>query len=224
MILVVQNDPDAPPGILGEVLERRSDEHRILPAYPTALPDRAPERGLVLLGGEMGAYETADHPFLVDELRLVRDAVERHVPVLGLCLGAQLIAAALGGRAYRAPAPEVVVEAIDLTAAGAAHPVVGAFDGVPLLRFHQDTFELPDGATVLGTGGGFVQAFALGSALALQPHPEVTTEILRGWVASASPILERAGTHPDALLSDFAAVEEAVVAAASRAFTAWPGR
>ena len=101
------------------------------------------------MGGPMGAYDEADHPWLVDE-RLLREAVEADVPVWGVCLGAQLLASALGARVYRGERPEVGALPVELMPAAADDPVFGdAPSSFPTLQWHGDSFDLPDGATLL---------------------------------------------------------------------------
>jgi GMP synthase (glutamine-hydrolysing) len=146
--------------------------------------------GLVVLGGEMDADQTGDFPHLLATMDLLRDAADRQVPALGICLGAQLAAAALGGRAYPGPAGEELGwNKVELTGAGRADPVTGALtEPAELFEWHHDTFDPPPGATLLATGAVYPsQAFRLGSVVAVQFHPEVDGPLLRGWWAGATP-------------------------------------
>jgi GMP synthase (glutamine-hydrolysing) len=146
--------------------------------------------GLVVLGGVMDADETGDYPHLVDAMALLRDAAARSVPALGICLGAQLAAAALGGRAYPGPAGEEVGwTKVELTPAGRADPVTGALaEPVELFEWHHDTFDPPPGATLLAGGAVYPsQAFRLGSVVAVQFHPEVDGPMLTDWWAETTP-------------------------------------
>ena len=121
---------------------------------------------------------------------LVRDAAARSAPTLGICLGAQLAAAALGGRAYQGPAGEELGwTKVELTEAGRGDPVTGALqEPAELFEWHHDTFDPPPGATLLAGGAVYPsQAFRLGGVVAVQFHPEVDAPLLAGWWAESTP-------------------------------------
>jgi GMP synthase (glutamine-hydrolysing) len=145
--------------------------------------------GLVVLGGAMDADDTDDYPHLLATMDLVRHAAAREAPTLGICLGGQLAAQALGGRAYPGPAGEELGWAkIELTTAGRVDPVTGALrEPAELFEWHHDTFDPPPGATLLAGGAVYPQAFRLGSVVAVQFHPEVDEPMLRGWWAGTTP-------------------------------------
>lgn len=223
-VVILQNEPEAPAGYLGDALDRRGILWNVVHSYDgESPPDTDEVSGVVSLGGAMSAFEEQEYPFLADQKRYLAACVEADVPVLGICLGCQLLADALGGRAYRADAAEVVLGPVEATPAGQGDSVVAALAGRAVIRFHQDTFDLPPGAEVLATGGGFPQAFRVGSALGIQPHPEVTPEIFGEWVAmgSAREIAFRSGTDPDALRNEFVAAGAEVAATAAAVFDAW---
>jgi len=112
-------------GRLAERLEHAGMEWEEIPIIDgDPIPPADEVDVLVMTGGRMGAYETEAYPYLADEMALARELVERDVPVLGICLGSQLLAAALGGRAYLADRPEVGAVPVELTDAGYRHPVV----------------------------------------------------------------------------------------------------
>ncbi len=171
----------------------------VRPPAGDAIPAPTDFSALVVLGGSQGAYEAAIHPYLDDEMEAIRTAVAADVPVLGICLGSQLVAHALGGRAYLADRPEAGVIAPAITAEGAADPVAELI-AKPVLTFHQDTFDVPANATVIARSDRFVQAFRCGSALAIQPHPEVRVEDVEHWVETSS-IPTRAGADSQELLA-----------------------
>jgi GMP synthase (glutamine-hydrolysing) len=134
--------------------------------------------------------ETDAYPHLARALDLLRDAAARSAPTLGICLGAQLAAAALGGRAYPGPAGEELGwTKVELTPEGQADPVLGALQApAELFEWHHDTFDPPPGATLLATGGVYpTQAFRLGSVVAVQFHPEVDGPLLAGWWSTTTP-------------------------------------
>jgi GMP synthase (glutamine-hydrolysing) len=146
--------------------------------------------GLVVLGGAMDFDETDAYPHLARTLDLLRDAAARSAPTLGICLGAQLAAAALGGRAYHGLAGEELGwTKVELTPEGQADPVLGALqEPAELFEWHHDTFDPPPEATVLAAGGVYpTQAFRLGSVVAVQFHPEVDGPLLAGWWSTTTP-------------------------------------
>jgi GMP synthase-like glutamine amidotransferase len=162
------------------------------------LPDPGGFDAVVVLGGSMGAYQTDLHPWLESEKAWIRKLVEKEVPLLGICLGSQLLADALGGRAYLPPGPpEAGVVELELTAAGAADPVVGRV-GRRVFSLHEDTFELPPQASLLASSPAYPHAFRLGSAVGLQFHPDADAALAVEWAEEIAPFLARAGrTLPD---------------------------
>jgi GMP synthase (glutamine-hydrolysing) len=191
-LLVVEHEPDAPPGRLAEAAGAAGVDLEVLrPAAGQPLPaglDGA--AGLVVLGGSMGVGDAPAWPHLDGTMALIRHAAARSAPVLGICLGAQLAAHALGGRAFPGPAGlEIGWNGVGLTAAGRDDPVVGAVgEDAEVFQWHQDTFDPPPGAVVLAAGSRYRhQAFRLGSVVAVQFHPEVDEAIIKGWYAAAEP-------------------------------------
>jgi GMP synthase (glutamine-hydrolysing) len=200
-----------------QILRREGWLYRILRPYrgePLPDPDDPDRAGIICLGGPMSAYQEPTHPFLADEKRQLRRAVQRGIPVLGICLGAQLLAEALGGRARGGPELECGAVDVALTAAGHRDPVLRGLAG-PFFSFHSDTFDPPPGAHVLATTERYLQAFRSGSAVGLQFHPEITPNgIKRLFEAERAKIAEFAA-HPESLATPSAAE----AAAAQQRFT-----
>ena len=140
---------------------------------------------LIVLGGPIGAYEEAIYPFLTSELKLIEARLRAGRPTLGICLGAQLMARALGARVYPGPAKEIGWSPLSLTQAGFASPLSAlAPDLTAVLHWHGDTFDLPKDATLLAsTELTPHQAYAVGShTLALQFHAEVDPTQIERWL------------------------------------------
>ena len=175
---------------------------------------------VVILGGAMGAYDVDRHPWLEAEKDWIRNLVGSEVPVLGICLGSQLLAEALGGRAYRADQPEAGVVPLSLTPAGLADPVVSKI-GPMVYSLHQDTFDLPPGAALLAHSDRFPHAFRLGSALALQFHPDADRDQGLEWGKEDWSILEAAGVGYDEYAAGLIAAEPQLDVASRAIFTAW---
>ncbi len=140
---------------------------------------------IVAMGGPMNVDEEDRYPFLREETAFLRTAIAANVPVLGVCLGAQIIAKACGARVVKAPQPEIGWYPITLTATAVNDPI---FAGLPreciVLHWHEDMALLPDGAVLLASSAACPhQAFRIGSALALQFHVEITLAMLAAWTA-----------------------------------------
>ena len=161
--------------------ESRGDltEHLLMFAGQEAPDPRAYDLAIVY-GGYMSAFDDAGHPWIADELRFLEACLKFGTPVLGICLGSQLLARLLGARVYRSEAPEFGFKRLKLNEAGAAHPALGAIGGERgeflAIQWHDDAWDLPAGASLLASGEAWQnQAFSYGpGALAIQFHLEFT--------------------------------------------------
>lgn len=161
---------------------------------------------VIALGASAGVYETARHPFISPEIALLQDRLHARLPTIGVCFGAQLIAAALGERVHPGPTREVGFREIVLTDAGAASPL-RHLAGTPMMQWHGDTFDLPRGATLLASSTAYpVEAFAIGDwLLGVQFHPELTPEMTADWLEGDAQYAADAGYVPAILDADIAA-------------------
>jgi GMP synthase-like glutamine amidotransferase len=227
-VLALQHIACEPPAAYeDELLSRGLDLVRVELDDGESLPDWRGFAAIVVMGGPMGAYDEAEHAWLTAEKQLIRDAVAADVPVWGVCLGSQLLAAALGARVYRAEEPEVGVLPVELTPAASEDPVFGAAPPTfPALQWHGDTFELPPEATLLASSPMYPnQAFRVGRSYGLQFHIEVPLELAAQWgdVPAYVESLE-ATLGPgalDRLLAEVAEAAPDMVALARRLFGNW---
>jgi len=174
----------------GHELEEWSIALRPAPSRPLGSYD-----AVLVFGGSMHADEEATHPWLLDEEGLLRRFLDARVPVLGVCLGAQLVAKAAGARVGRATEPEIGWHPVELTPAAARDPL---FSRLPqrfdALQWHYYAFDLPQGATELARSPVCPQAFRLGElAWGVQFHPEVTLRMVEDWLDEPEEVpLDRA--------------------------------
>jgi GMP synthase (glutamine-hydrolysing) len=154
--------------------------------HPHAQPEVARYNGLVVLGGPMHVNDLEQHPHLTLEVELIRQAIDRGLPVLGICLGAQLIAKALGARVHANGGKEIGWYDVSPTPAAKADPLFKDFAEVEkIFQWHSDTFELPAGAVPLATSRiCHHQAFCYGTNVyGLQFHLEVDKRLIERWLS-----------------------------------------
>jgi GMP synthase-like glutamine amidotransferase len=192
--LVIEHDPDVPAGLVDEWLAARGAEFDL---WRIATDDRDPDPRvydlIVTLGSEVAAFDDTVH-WVGREQRLLRDAFDADVPVLGICFGSQSLARALGGRALRAELSEIGWIEIESTDPSLVPPG-------PWLQWHRDTFTPPAGATLLAESPAGPQAYTIGRRLGVQFHPEVTPEIVADWVAGSRDELARERVDADRMVA-----------------------
>jgi GMP synthase (glutamine-hydrolysing) len=179
------------------------DERRLTAGDP--LPSLDEIDGVLSFGGDQSVTRIEDDPLLLAEAAFLREAVEAGLPVFGVCLGAQLLAHALGGSVSPLPQRMVVWAPIMVLDAADGDPLIGALPkGSRALHWNEDGFEPPPGAVeLLERPDGFCEAFRLGRAVGVQFHPEIDSRALDGWYAAWSDVLGPAGvTEADARAAD----------------------
>ncbi|WP_288407591.1 glutamine amidotransferase [uncultured Herbaspirillum sp.] len=211
-------------GTLGPLLAARGYAVRYLDATTEdwCAADAVAADLLVVLGGPIGAFDDALHPFLADELAVISGRLRSRRPLLGICLGAQLIARALGAGVSGMGFREIGFAPLALAPAGEASPLA-ALGGVPVLHWHGDRFEIPAGATRLaGTPVCDNQAFGVGRhVLALQCHLEADPRHIERWLVGHACELAQAGIDPRALRAEARALQSDLPLAAQGVFASW---
>lgn len=208
-------------GLLTQVLDREHIPFRMIRLYAGERPplDCSP-LAVVSMGGSMSAWDVEDYPFLAEEETFLNEAVRRGTPVLGICLGSQLLAGLFGGRIAPAPHMEVGYPDVTLTAAGAQDPVLSALDG-PVLSYHADIWTMPSTGLLLATSTSCNQAFRVGSALGLQFHAEVTPPGLEALVETHRDELYAAGIDIGTVVEEARRLESRTRECGLRLFQRW---
>ncbi|MCL6558373.1 MAG: type 1 glutamine amidotransferase [Firmicutes bacterium] len=197
--LVVQNVDIEGPGLLQPEMEKAGWrlDIRIMDQPGATLPaDLNGYKALIVLGGPMNVYEEELYPYLRQVDYLIKDAVQKDLPLMGICLGGQLISKALGAAVTRNPVEEIGWYELHLTDEGKKSPLFeGLPEVIPVFQWHGDTFALPDGASHLAmTTDCAHQAFSVGRhVFALQFHLEITPEIVDTWVSAYADELDEFG-------------------------------
>lgn len=209
-------------GTLEEVLKDRGIALDYLEAGVDDLSPAKEADLLVVLGGPIGIYEVDRYPFLKQELATIEAAVNKGVPVVGICLGCQALAAVLAARVYPGKQKELGWDEMTLTPEGKASPL-GAIEGVRVLNWHGDTFDLPAGATRLASSTITPnQAFTYGpKVLALQFHVELPERDLEKWLIGHTLELATSKVDLGQLRAETARYAPGANAASQRLFNDW---
>lgn len=219
-LYVIEHEPETGAACFEQVLDARAGiaPWRSLDVTRAGAPPLELDRAaaLIVMGGTMSAVPPVREDWMRTEIAVLRDAVAAEVPVLGVCLGAQLLGAALGGEVSRRPAPRAGYVPQYRTAAATSDPVFGGWpDGAAALFVHEDQVTtLPPAAVGMLTCDGEVTAWRAGSAWAVQCHPEVDAAQLGRWLEDPDllALLARAGTDAEALRAEAARRERFTVA------------
>lgn len=186
-ILVLQNDPLSPLGVLEPVFREQGIALDI--RYPMEDADSVPENvsgfaGIVVLGGAMSALDDTAYPGISGIIALLRCGHWKNVPILGICLGGQILARAFGGVVHRDACTEVGVTRLEPTPDCEDDPLLSGIEPLAAMEMHFDRFDVPPGSVELVSSPDCPhQAFRIGSAVwGLQFHPEVTPTIVGGWI------------------------------------------
>ena len=185
-VLIVMHIEKEGPGLFGELLRSAGAEIRTVRLHRgESLPAAGEVDAALILGGPMNVDEEGEHPFLRDEVRFLVEAAERGLPVLGICLGAQMIAKAAGAAVTKNAVPELGWGSVSLTEAGKADPIfAGLPDTLPVFQWHGDTFAIPAGGALLATGEDCRnQALRFHNGWGLQFHLEADRDLLASWFA-----------------------------------------
>jgi len=200
-VLIIKHVEIEGPGLIEYCLRHEKIPYQILTLNPSVcLPKPDDFTHIVILGGPMNVYEEDHYPFLRDEDLFIKEAIQRGKFILGICLGAQLIAKALGAKVLKAPVKEIGWYDVSLTRIGSIDPL---FSHLPktfsVFQWHEDTFEIPHSATLITTSSLVpYQAFRYGdNAYGLQFHLEVTQEMIREWMETYEEEFE--GSQPPLL-------------------------
>jgi len=194
-LLLVKSDTIETMGVARRALADAGADILLLDAADpdAARPQLDDVAGVVMFGGTMNVDEVDTYPFLKENRDLTREAVQRGVPYLGICLGAQILARALDTRVAPAAVKEVGFEPLRPTAAAASDPILSVWsDGDMVFHWHEDTMDLPEGAELLASGDRVpLQAFRVGAAAwATQFHLEIDAAELELWLDEAAEVMD----------------------------------
>jgi GMP synthase-like glutamine amidotransferase len=205
-VLAIVHQADAGPGVFAQAA--RDAGHELVEWHPPDAPPPEPDAhdATIVLGGAMNVDQEDEYPWLRDEKQLLGGLLEGGAPVLGVCLGAQLVAEAAGGSVGRASRPEIGWHEVEVTAEAAADPVLGALpERFEAFQWHSFEATPPPGASALARSPVCIQAYRAGaSAWGIQFHAEVSEAIVETWLEDYDKDRDavRIGIDPAALLAE----------------------
>ena len=181
-ILVIQNIGCEHLGNLSRLFESDGYNVLLLNSQKDLIPkDLISYSGIIILGGPMSVYD--NYEYLKDQQKLIKKAVDMKIPTLGVCLGSQLIAEAMGGKVYPGNLKEIGWHDIEITENGSRD----IFNGIAtfknkVFQWHGDTFQLPESAIILAKSDTYIQAFRINTAIGIQFHIEVNESMIEDWI------------------------------------------
>lgn len=206
-------------GLYQDHLRELGVELDVRPAYRgDPLPDATGYDAILIGGTPAAAYEIELHPYLVAESRYLEQALRSDTPCLGICFGAQLLAAVLGGGAWEADEKEIGITEIEVTPAGLHSQLLAGFPRrFPVFQWHGDTFSVPPGGELLAAGNVCrSQVFHHGAAFGVQFHLEVTADEAERWAGAYREELSQHGKSTEQLVTEVRDSEPQLTALASR--------
>lgn len=198
-VLILKNVPQEGPGTIKDFLKREGIHYRVVELESEKIPDDDYD-SLVIMGGPMSVNDEGIYPYLKEEERVVSDYIRRGKKILGICLGAQMLAKALGSKVYKGPVQEIGWYPIELSGDGikdphmqrlALHPRNGDISkNFMVFHWHGETFDIPEGAVRLASSELYPnQAFRYGDSIyAFQFHIEVRKEMISEWLKDDSDL------------------------------------
>ncbi|GAM11655.1 putative glutamine amidotransferase-like protein YfeJ [Geobacter sp. OR-1] len=207
MLTVIQNDPDVPLGSYADQLTASGEEFNIVELYAgeRLSGDLLASNGIIILGGTMGVYDTDSYPYLLDLKNYIRQGISRRIPMLGICLGGQLMAEALGAEISSGIHRECGTYSVELAPEAAKDPLFAGISN-PFITFqwHNDSFNLPDGANLLAWSQNCpCQAFRQDNNWGIQFHPEINAHIIEKWCELGSGERALLPVEVDRIITDY---------------------
>ncbi len=214
-VLILKNIPAEGPGTIEDFLREQGIPYRIVELGKEAIPPSGEFDTLVMMGGPMSVHDEEIYPYIKREMELVREFIAKGKRVFGVCLGAQIMAKALGAEVYAGPEKEIGWYDIELTEDGirdplinklAVHPRAGDFwKRFKVFHWHGETFDIPAGAVRLAKSGIYPnQGFRFGSnAYAFQFHIEVKKEMIYEWLKDEPVDMEQVRKQTEAIYDDY---------------------
>ena len=195
MIAILKHVSIEGPGLFGGFLKQAGFRTKV---FELSAGDKLPLldecEAILIMGGPMNVYNTSKYPFLLKEEEFLKKALNKNIPVLGICLGAQILARICGAKIYRSPEKEIGWYKVALTEEGKQDKL---FSGIrsefSVFQWHEDTFDIPKNGVHLVKGDNVSnQAFRVGkSAWGLQFHPEMITQLIKVWVDRSSELIDK---------------------------------
>lgn len=207
-VLSIQNIQFETLGSLEELIQSDGYQIENVEAQTESMPQNAGDyTAIIILGGPMAAYDNLE--YIVKEQELIRDAIKNKVPVLGICLGSQLIAQAAGGNVYKGSKKEIGWYNITLNHNGQNDLFKNIKNKtMRVFQWHGDTYDLPSTATIMASSELYPQAFRIGTAVGIQFHLEVNYKMIERWTHEYRQELNNENIKPENILSATKDIED----------------